>query len=39
MIDNRLNRLMELGFVRNDCEKALKAACFNIDRAVEYLIS
>jgi hypothetical protein len=38
-IEQRVGRLEELGFPRDDCEKALKAAAFNLDRATDYLLS
>jgi hypothetical protein len=36
---SRINRLIEFGYPREDCERALKAAQFNMDRAVDYLMS
>jgi hypothetical protein len=38
-IETRVNRLVELGFLQEDVEKALRAAQFNMDRAVDYLTS
>jgi Fe2+ transport system protein FeoA len=38
-IEQRVVRLTEFGFLRNDCEKALRAAAFNLDRAIDYLLS
>jgi hypothetical protein len=38
-ISARVNRLVEFGYPREDCERALKAAQFNMDRAVDYLVS
>jgi uncharacterized UBP type Zn finger protein len=38
-VSARVNRLVEFGFPRDDCERALKAAWFNMNRAVNYLIS
>jgi hypothetical protein len=39
VIQQRVNRLVELGYQQADCEKALRAAAFNMDRAVDYLTS
>jgi UV excision repair protein RAD23 len=38
-IDGRIDRLADLGFARDQCEIALKTACFNIDRAADYLVA
>jgi hypothetical protein len=38
VIARRVAQLQELGFPRDDCERALRAAQFNTDRAVDYLI-
>jgi hypothetical protein len=35
----RVAQLTELGFPEDDCERALRAAQFNSDRAVDYLLS
>jgi hypothetical protein len=39
VISRRVVQLQELGFPREDCERALRAAQFNTDRAVDYLLS
>jgi hypothetical protein len=39
VIEQRIQSLEELGFHRADCEKALKSALFNLDRAADYLVS
>jgi len=36
--DKKLESLIEMGFIRQQCEKALRAAFYNVDRAAEYLI-
>jgi hypothetical protein len=36
-IGQRVSRLEALGYPRGDCEKALRAAAFNLDRAADYL--
>jgi hypothetical protein len=38
VIKQRIDRLEELGYPRMDCEKALVAAAYNIDRASDYLV-
>jgi Holliday junction resolvasome RuvABC DNA-binding subunit len=39
IIEKRVTALEELGFPRQDCERALRAAQFNMDRATDYLLS
>jgi hypothetical protein len=38
-IEARIDRLTELGYARPDCDRALRAAWFNVDRAGEFLVS
>lgn len=38
-IDAMVKLLQELGFEKELCKKALKAACYNCDRAADYLLS
>jgi hypothetical protein len=38
-IDERISTLTELGFARSDCERALHAANYNVDRAADFLVS
>jgi len=38
-IQQKIGLLTNLGFPRADCERAIRSADFNVDRAVEYLIS
>jgi hypothetical protein len=39
VVEKRVAALMELGFERDECERALRAAQFNLDRATDYLLS
>jgi hypothetical protein len=39
VIGARIDRLTDLGYSRPDCERAMRAACFNAERAAEYLVS
>ena len=39
MSEDNINELMSMGFPREDCEKALRAAYNNADRAVDYLLN
>jgi hypothetical protein len=39
VIARRIAQLREFRFPRDDCERALRAAQFNPDRAVDYLLS
>jgi hypothetical protein len=38
-IKKRISQLEKLGYEYSDCEKALRAAAFNMDRATDYLVS
>jgi UV excision repair protein RAD23 len=37
--ESNINELMSMGFPREDCVKALKAAFNNLERAVDYLLN
>lgn len=37
--ENAINQMENMGFARADAERAMRAAFFNPDRAIEYLLT